>query len=213
MKTICLFTIMIYGWIMAIHSQFSICVLQPLVDNCSGWVKWAVLTIYPWLRTVRWSSTGFSHVVTSPHWGCISPKFWWILLNLELYTLLYVILIHNTHKYYPIFNSCFSTPGVIFLNQTTLANEEHHRIPWCCACTRFSTISRCSGFLYYLVNILLNGNYWIQCGSINNIHVDYNCFLFNGMLIKLYTGLWAPEDGIKAGACAVSRHYMIFCIC
>ena len=48
-------------------------------------------------------------------------------------------LIHSTPKYYSIFNLCFWALGVIVANQTAVANAEHHRIPWYCAWTSFST--------------------------------------------------------------------------
>ena len=51
-------------------------------------------------------------------------------------------LIYNKFSYCSISNSCFWVPGVISVNQTALANAEHHRIACYCTITSPDITSR-----------------------------------------------------------------------
>ena len=115
------------------------------------------------------SHATFSHTNAPCLWSDISHPildgFSWIL-NCTLSYMLSWHLIDNTTQYYPTFNSCFWTLGVIFVNQTALANAEQHRMTWYCACTSFSTIFMCSIifvlFSQHLVEWKLLNSAWVH---------------------------------------------------
>ena len=60
----------------------------------------------------------------------------------------------------------FGFLGWFFVNQTALENAEHHRLPWYCACTNFSTISICSRifvlFSQHLIEWKLLNSAWVH---------------------------------------------------
>ena len=168
----------------------------------------------PGLITTNWFQV-FMCIVGTRAWSSWSGQLSCRLSHVQLannpHNKLIRTTLHNTHKYYPIFNPCFWSLGVISVNQTALANAEHHKMPWYCRCTSLYTTFRRSQILYNLVNIQLNK----YCYSSHLLFMDpcwIQQFPFNKMLTKWYKKSWAPRCSTEAGTCTVSRYSMVFCI-
>ena len=93
------------------------------------------------------SHTTFSHSNVPHLWSVIShPILDGFSLNIKLYIFLYVILMSDIQhsQILSCFQVMFLDSWDDFVNQTALANAEHHRMSWYFECTSFCTIFRCS---------------------------------------------------------------------